>query len=90
MTLAETISKHVSALPPEKQREVLDFVLFLQQRREEVIRESSDDGEKRRRRVAAAFDALRRSGAFADIADPVKWQRDIRKDRPLPGREESA
>ena len=23
---------------------------------------------------------------FADIEDPVTWQREIRKDRPLPGR----
>ncbi len=26
-------------------------------------------------------------GAFADIENPVEWQREIRKDRPLPGRE---
>ena len=26
-------------------------------------------------------------GAFAEIDDPVAWQREIRKDRPLPGRD---
>ena len=29
-------------------------------------------------------------GAFAEIDDPVAWQREIRKDRPLPGREDDA
>ena len=32
MTLLEEIEKQLSALPPEKQSEVLDFITFLQQR----------------------------------------------------------
>ena len=32
MTLLEQIEKQLSALPPEKQGEVLDFIAFLQQR----------------------------------------------------------
>ena len=32
MTLLEEIEKQLSALPPEKQSEVLDFIAFLQQR----------------------------------------------------------
>ena len=32
MTLLEQIKKQLSALPPEKQSEVLDFIEFLQQR----------------------------------------------------------
>jgi hypothetical protein len=35
-----------------------------------------------------ALDAAVRSNAFADIKDPVAWQREVRKDRSLPGREE--
>jgi len=31
---------------------------------------------------------LARLGTFSEIEDPVEWQREIRKDRPLPGREE--
>ena len=34
-----------------------------------------------------AFDALRKLNPFRDIKDPVEWQREIRKDRPLPGRD---
>ncbi|NEN22781.1 hypothetical protein G3O08_04610 [Cryomorpha ignava] len=29
------------------------------------------------------------SGAFSTIKDPISWQREQRKDKPLPGREES-
>ena len=38
-----------------------------------------------------AMDALRRiatRGGIRSIPDPAAWQREIRKDRPLPGREE--
>lgn len=34
-----------------------------------------------------AFEALRKLNPFRDIQDPVEWQREIRKDRPLPGRD---
>ena len=32
MTLSEQIQKQLTALPPEKQSEVMDFIAFLQQR----------------------------------------------------------
>ena len=32
MTITETIQRHLLSLPPEKQVEVFDFVLFLEQR----------------------------------------------------------
>ena len=35
-----------------------------------------------------AFEKLASRGTFSSIADPVEWQREIRKDRPLPGRVE--
>lgn len=38
----------------------------------------------------AALDALRqlrKRGTFKQITDPTAWQREIRKDRPLPGRD---
>lgn len=34
-----------------------------------------------------AFEALRKVNPYHDIDDPVAWHREIRKDRPLPGRE---
>lgn len=39
-------------------------------------------------RMAQALERLAAGNAFSEIEDPVEWQREIRKDRPLPGREE--
>lgn len=38
-------------------------------------------------RAVAALQAIADRGGIKSIPDPVKWQREIRKDRPLPGRE---
>lgn len=38
--------------------------------------------------VAAAMQALADSGGIKSIPDPVAWQREIRRDRPLPGRDD--
>jgi len=40
------------------------------------------------RRMAKALERLAATNAFADIKDPVAWQRELRKDRPLPNRDE--
>lgn len=42
----------------------------------------------KKRRLRELFEELARLGTFDDIEDPVEWQREIRKDRPLEGREE--
>jgi hypothetical protein len=42
--------------------------------------------EERRRIREKALTELADIRAFRDIEDPVEWQREIRKDRPLPGR----
>jgi hypothetical protein len=44
--------------------------------------------EQRGQRMTQALNNLAESGAFGEVEDPVKWQRDIRTDRPLPNREE--
>lgn len=40
-----------------------------------------------RETALAALRQLRALGTFKQITDPVAWQREIRKDRPLPGRD---
>jgi hypothetical protein len=45
------------------------------------------DLEDRSRRAIAALERLAARGTFAEIEDPVAWQREVRQDRPLPGRE---
>ena len=38
-------------------------------------------------RRAAALEKLRKLNPYRDITDPVVWQREMREDRPLPGRD---
>ncbi len=37
--------------------------------------------------MAAILEQLAQIGSFAEISDPVEWQRDLRADRSLPGRD---
>jgi hypothetical protein len=39
------------------------------------------------KKMAEALAAIAALGGVKSIKDPVKWQREIRKDRPLPGRD---
>ncbi len=38
-------------------------------------------------RRVTALEEIRKLNPYCDIAAPVEWQREIREDRPLPGRE---
>lgn len=84
MTLMEQIQNRLSKLSPDKQRQVLDFVAFLQLRPHKLP-ESTTDVE-RGKRIKDLLTQLGKMKAFSDISDPVVWQRNTRKDRPLPGR----
>jgi len=44
--------------------------------------------KERGKRIKASFQQLEKMKTFSEIADPVKWQREIRHDRSLPGRAE--
>jgi hypothetical protein len=59
-----------------------------EQQVEVTILDEADGLGDRRRRMAEALEKLAAADAFSEIADPVEWQREIRKDRPLPGRED--
>jgi hypothetical protein len=45
------------------------------------------DARSRGHAMAAILEKLAESGAVSDITDPAAWQRGLRQDRPLPGRE---
>ncbi len=48
----------------------------------------AEDEATRGQRMAAALEQLAARGGIASIPDPDAWQREVRQDRPLPGREE--
>ena len=84
MTLIKQIQKRLSELSPEKQREVLDFVAFLQLHSLKLSEPAAN--AKRGKRIKDLLTQLGTMKAFSEIADPIDWQRKIRKDRSLPGR----
>jgi antitoxin component of MazEF toxin-antitoxin module len=43
--------------------------------------------KQNRGRIQEVIRQLQDIGAYRDIKDPAAWQREIRKDRPLPGRD---
>jgi hypothetical protein len=53
----------------------------------EVTILEAQDHLRDRRRMAEALEKLAAIDAFSGISDPSEWQREIRKDRPLPGRD---
>ncbi|MCY4578394.1 MAG: hypothetical protein OXD31_05035 [Chloroflexi bacterium] len=54
----------------------------------EEDREEPRIKEERRAKAAAALREIAKRGGVPEIPGPVAWQREIRKDRPLPGREQ--
>jgi len=66
--------------PPEKSRPVQVHITVLEEPMAEPARE-------RGRAMAEALAALAQRGTFAEITDPVAWQRELRAERVLPDRE---
>ena len=85
MNYPALIAEHVQHLQPSEQKEVMDFILLLEQRANKPKAEMGDGA--RRQRLAEALIKLQAVHPFNGITDPVAWQREIRKDRPLPGRD---
>ncbi len=76
MTLAQTIHQHVVNFPPDKQAEVLDFILFLEHKPE--------SGEAREK-TAVPHCRLRDEPAIGiwqdrqDMQDSSEWVRNLRR-----------
>ena len=66
--------------PPEKTSAVQVHITVLEEPPSEPLRE-------RGRVMAEALAALAQRGTFAEITDPVSWQRELRAERALPDRE---
>ncbi|HYR09468.1 MAG TPA: hypothetical protein VEQ60_16905 [Longimicrobium sp.] len=67
--------------PPKLEGDTEVKITFLEPEAQEARR-------ARGRSALAALQRLAEAGAFAEIEDPAAWEREIRQDRPLPGREE--
>lgn len=80
---AQLIDGHLcwtGAVPPEAAAGSIDVDV--------VIRTKSElTNDERRQRLKVLFEQIRQSGGITSIPDPAAWQREIRLDRLLPGRE---
>lgn len=85
--ITQQLLEDIESLPPEMQEEALDFVRFLKAKRSKMqtaaIKPTDNNGLKA---VEILSELAARGTAFREITDPVAWQKDIRQDRPLPGR----
>jgi hypothetical protein len=66
--------------PPEKSGAVQVYITVLEEPASELL-------PKQGRVMAEALAELARRGTFAEITDPVAWQRELRSERALPDRE---
>ena len=84
--ITRKILENLNGLPPELQEETLNFVQFLKNK---LL--TGKLQEKRsvpdRKKLARLLEDAAKQNLFADIKDPAEWQREIRKERSLPGRE---
>lgn len=65
--------------PPAHSRPTAVHITLLEEEKTEV--ESARGLE-----MLAALEALANAGGLRAVPDPVTWQREVRQDRPLPGR----
>lgn len=84
---SQQIMQESENLPIALQAEVLDFVRFLKQKADKSPLLDPTDDEPNGTKLARLMEEAAKKNLFADIEDPAAWQREIRKDRPLPGRE---
>ncbi|MEG4498160.1 hypothetical protein QUB05_13185 [Microcoleus sp. F10-C6] len=68
-------------VPRQGDRPVRVYVTLQEER-------STLSAEFRRHRIVEILEKITANNVFAEISDPVEWQRDLRQDRPLPGRDE--
>jgi hypothetical protein len=93
MSTLDEIVAHAQRLPEDLRVETLRFIEFLETKSMKQNAgvgtqvTADEDKTERGRRVAAILKDLADLGAFSNVKDPVRWQRRIREDRPLPGRD---
>ncbi|MEB4590949.1 hypothetical protein VSS37_08175 [Candidatus Thiothrix sp. Deng01] len=55
--------------------------------RSQILPKHNETEEERQAAITQAIKELIASDVASRFGDPMEWQREVRKDRPLPGRE---
>jgi hypothetical protein len=82
--ILQQIQHYAATMPLSSQAELLNYAIYLERKAQEKTPVIS--AQARRDRLATALAQAVALNPFAEIADPVAWQREQRHDRPLPGR----
>lgn len=83
-TLSQQILHDVESLPPHLQEEARIFVRNLKMKQDSQAQEISEQKQQ----FSIVIERIAQRGtAFSGVEDPVEWQTETRKDRPLSGRE---
>lgn len=85
-TMTEQLIHDIQTLPPPLQQEVADFVELLKQK-DRSLAEIDMPPEPNGSKLARLMEEVAAKNLFSRIPDAAVWQRQIRQDRPLPGRE---
>jgi hypothetical protein len=85
--ILQQIQQHAATLPLSLQAELLNYAVYLEQKTREKAPVTSTP--ERRDRLAAALAQAVALNPFAEVVDPVGWQREQRQDRSLPGRNDA-
>ena len=86
-TLKEQIIENLDSLPERMQAETLDFVEFLKAKAERGKLAVDISPEPNGVAISKILKKMAARRALSEIKDPCAWQRNIRQDRSLPGRE---
>jgi hypothetical protein len=81
--ILQQIQQHAATLPLSSQAELLNYAVYLEQKTREKVPVTSTS--ERRDRLAAALAQAVALNPFAEVVDPIAWQREQRHDRSLPG-----
>ncbi len=87
LTDTQKLHNAIDNLTPFQQAEVMDFISKLGNKLPGYRAINDETEEERVAAIRKALTALQKSGVAEKFGDPLEWQREIRKDRPLPGRD---
>ncbi|MGB7441644.1 MAG: hypothetical protein WA919_11285 [Coleofasciculaceae cyanobacterium] len=95
MSTYNEVRRLAESLTPDEQLRLLeDLAVLIRQKMvsektltQPVSEDSSLKSELRRQKLVEILEKVAASNVFANISDPVRWQRELRQDRPLPGRD---
>ena len=86
--LSALVRDRVTTQTQGKQSEIDAALIEMAQYPEYQAQVLQMEAEFRRQRTVEILEKIAASNVCANISDPVEWQRELRQDRSLPGRDE--